>query len=300
MKVLFYGSRGWIGSMFLDYLIKNNKDLLIIEGSARIDSIESVENEILLLKPTHVISFTGRTNGTLADGTVVNTIDYLEHPGKLHENIRDNLFGPMILSQFSNKYNYHYTYLGTGCIFNDLNTTVKYKESDNPDFFGSSYSIVKGFTDRLFNFQIKNNNQNSNLLNLRVRMPISSKPNNRNFINKIIKYSKICSIPNSMTILDDFFPIILDLMIKKKTGTYNCTNPGVISHNEILSEYKNIIDNSFEWSNMTLEEQSQILKAERSNNHLDTTLIESEYPDLPNINTSIKILLQNMKNNIKY
>jgi hypothetical protein len=42
---------------------------------------------------------------------------------------------------------------------------------------------------------------------------------------------------------------------------------------------------------MTLEEQSKILKSERSNNHLDTSLIEKEYPKLSGIKESIKKIL---------
>lgn len=85
-------------------------------------------------------------------------------------------------------------------------------------------------------------------------MPISKYWNNRNFITKICKYEKICSMANSMTILDDFFPIFMDMMNNKTVGTVNCTNPGVITHNEILGMYKDIVDPSFSWKNFTLEE----------------------------------------------
>ena len=37
-----------------------------------------------------------------------------------------------------------------------------------------------------------------------------------------------------MTVLNDIFPIIYDMMLNKKVGKYNMTNPGLISHNEIL------------------------------------------------------------------
>jgi 3,5-epimerase/4-reductase len=98
-----------------------------------------------------------------------------------------------------------------------------------------------------------------------------------------------------MTVLDDFFPIFTDLMIRKKTGTYNCTNPGVITHNQILEMYKQIINPSFTWKNMTLEEQSKILKSDRSNNYLDTSKIKKEYPNLKGIHDSMIIVLNKMK-----
>jgi hypothetical protein len=71
-------------------------------------------------------------------------------------------------------------------------------------------------------------------LTLRIRMPISSKLDGRNFITKIVTYEKICSISNSMTVLDEMFPVLEDMMRNKKTGKYNMTNPGLISHNEML------------------------------------------------------------------
>ena len=132
------------------------------------------------------------------------------------------------------------------------------------------------------------------VLNLRIRMPISSVSNERNFINKILNYSKICSIENSMTVLDDFFPIFTDLILKRKTGTFNCTNPGTIEHNQILKMYNNIVDPTFKWENMTLEEQAKILKSERSNNYLDTTKIEKLYKIEP-IGVSVKKIIEKMK-----
>ena len=49
-------------------------------------------------------------------------------------------------------------------------------------------------------------------------------------------------------------------------GTINLTNPGVISHNEILLLYKEYIDDTFTWQNFTIEQQDKILLAKRSNN----------------------------------
>uniref|UniRef100_A0A6C0I8X5 NAD-dependent epimerase/dehydratase domain-containing protein n=1 Tax=viral metagenome TaxID=1070528 RepID=A0A6C0I8X5_9ZZZZ len=282
MKVLIYGSKGWIGSLFTNFL--DHENVKYTPGESRVDNESDLLAEINDVNPTHVISFIGRTHGTVEDKKI-NTIDYLEYPGKLQENIRDNLFSVVSLANICSRKGIHYTYLGTGCIFNG--TETPFTEESLPNYFGSGYSIVKGFTDRLM--------KQYPVLNLRIRMPISSQWNERNFITKITRYEKICSIPNSMTVLDDFFPIILDLMEKSKTGTYNCTNPGLISHNEILKSYREIIDPNFEWTNFTLEEQSKVLKSDRSNNYLDTSLVEREYPDIKGIKQSIVNVLLKMK-----
>jgi 3,5-epimerase/4-reductase len=282
MKILFFGSRGWIGQQFAEYL--NNKDIAYCDASCRADDEKAVENEIKVIQPTHVISFIGRTHG---EG--INTIDYLEQPGKLVENIRDNLYAPMVLSVLAQKYRVHLTYLGTGCIFSaDDPSQSKFSEADRPNFFGSSYSVVKGFTDRLQHLF-------DNTLNLRIRMPITDKSHPRNFITKISSYEKVCSIPNSMTVLPDMFPIMYDMMEKKTTGTFNMVNKGIISHNEILQMYQEIVDPSFTWKNFTIEEQDKILLSKRSNNQLTNDKLYTLYPDLPDIHTSVRKCLENMK-----
>ena len=57
------------------------------------------------------------------------------------------------------------------------------------------------------------------------------------------------------------------------TGIMNYTNPGAISHNEILELYKSYIDSDFSWKNFSLEEQAKVIIAPRSNNLLDTARV---------------------------
>lgn len=285
IKLLIFGSKGWIGNQFIDYLNANkDENITYMETNVRADNEQLVTDVIMAHSPTHIISFIGRTYG--GD---FNTIDYLEQPGKLTDNVRDNLYAPMVLANLSYKFNIHYTYLGTGCIFSQEDPTKKsYMETDNPDFFGSSYSTVKGFTDRLMRLY-------PNTLNLRIRMPIVDFAHPRNFITKITQYEKICSMPNSMTVLPDFYPIILDMMKNKETGTMNLVNPGLITHNEILEMYKEIVDPEFTWSNFSIEEQNQILKSKRSNNHLNTSKLEKLYPSILPIHYSVRNCLLKYK-----
>jgi dTDP-4-dehydrorhamnose reductase len=283
MKILFFGSHGWIGQQFVEYL--NEKNVEYVDANVRADDEKAVENEIKLVQPTHIISFIGRTHGK-----GINTIDYLEQPGKLVDNIRDNLYAPIVLSLLAEKYKIHFTYLGTGCIFTAEDPIQSsFSEEDKPNFFGSSYSIVKGFTDRLQHLF------EENTLNLRIRMPISNKANPRNFITKIATYDKVCSISNSMTVLPDMFPIIYNMMQKKTTGTFNMVNRGTISHNEILQMYKEIVDLEFTWTNFTIAEQDELLLSKRSNNQLTNDKLYALYPELPDIHTSVRKCLETMR-----
>jgi 3,5-epimerase/4-reductase len=278
MKWLVYGGKGWIGSQLLQLL--SNEDVTV--GEARVDSPEDVEKELLLYQPDRVVSLIGRTHGP-----GFTTIDYLEQKGKLQENIKDNLYSPLVLALLCTKYNIHFTYLGTGCIFNGYPENG-YTEEDEPDFFGSSYSVVKGFTDRLMHLF-------PHALNVRIRMPIVDYNCPRNFITKIMTYKKICSLPNSLTVLPELLPVMLDASRKGLEGTLNLCNPGLISHNEILEMVKEYVDPEFTWENFTLEEQDKILASSRSNNYLCTKRLEELYPNVLPVKESLKNILMKYK-----
>jgi dTDP-glucose 4,6-dehydratase len=222
----------------------------------------------------------------VSDGTLINTIDYLEEKGKLRENINDNLYAIILIAHACEIKNIHFTYFGTGCIFDDVSGN-SFKEDDRPNFYGSSYSTVKGYTDCLIKLY--------NVLNIRIRMPIIDIPHPKNFITKITRYKKICSMPNSMTVLPELLPYVIDFMKDKKTGTINLTNPGYITHNEILELYKEMVDPDFTWENFSIKEQNQILRSQRSNNILDSSKLKTWKPEALNIRESVIKTLKNYK-----
>lgn len=119
-------------------------------------------------------------------------------------------------------------------------------------------------------------------------MPISADLTNpRNFITKITRYARVVNIPNSMTILDELLPISIEMAKRNLTGIWNFTNPGVVSHNEILEMYRDYIDPSFKWNNFTIEEQSEVIIAPRSNNELDASKLSKEFPEMKSIKESL-------------
>ena len=296
MKVLIYGSNGWIGNQFISIMVERGVNF--VKGAARVDDETAVKQELELVSPSHVVSFIGRTHGNI-DGKIYPTIDYLEQSGKLVENVRDNLFSPLVLAELCRSKQIHYTYLGTGCVFTfdeehpfgqERNG---FDESSQPNFFGSSYSIVKGFTDRFIHMY------ENDVLNLRIRMPINGEKNPRNFITKITTYEQICSIPNSMTVLPELLVYVLEMMEKKIVGTMNLTNPGLITHNEILEMYKEIVNPDFTWKNFSQEEQLKILAADRSNNFLDTTRLSTAFPQVRHIKEAVRDCLYDYKRSIE-
>lgn len=256
MNWLIYGHLGWIGSYFIDHLKKAYPNINILVPFSRADNIEGIQKDLDDLKPDRVLSFIGRTSGP-----GFNSIDYLELPGKLVDNVRDNLFSPLILMKECEKRNIHFSYLGTGCIFSYENNDDPYFMIESkPNFFGSSYSIVKGFTDQLTILF-------PNVLNVRIRMPIVEYDHPKNFISKILRYPKIWNMLNSMTVLPEMIDPWIESVMKGKTGTINLVNPEPIDHNTILELYKKYVNIEHTWENVIEEDLN--LKSKRSNNVLE-------------------------------
>lgn len=287
MIFLCYGTRGWIGEKVKTAL--QTKGHFVVDGQARCDDYDKIFQEISVVKPSCVFSSIGRTHGTdEKTNKKYTTIDFLELPGKFSVNVADNLVGPLNLARACKELGLKLAYMGTGCIFEydahqhqmptipeqweqklDCSTIKGFTEDDAPNFTKSGYSTVKGWTDiEMHKFQ-------DTVLNWRIRMPISECDNGRDFITKIANYDRVCSIANSMTVLTQMIPIMIDMMERGVTGTYNMCNPGLITHNQILSLYRDFVDSKFVIRNFSLEEQAKILKAGRSNNYLDTSKLES-------------------------
>jgi len=288
LKILVWGHKGWIGGQIMQAIKDAGAEP--IGATSRADNEKDVGAELDSVKPDRAISLVGRTRG----GNFT-TIDYLEQKGKLVENMRDNLWGPMVMAHECKARGVHFTYMGTGCIFHYVNeqyagsddlkmgTGKGFTEESLPNFFGSGYSTCKGFTDRLFHLMF-----DQACLNVRIRMPITPDNSPYNFITKIVNYSKVVNIPNSMTVLPALLPKMVDMSIKKTVGTINLTHPGAISHNECLELYKKHVDPEYTYENFSIEEQDKILLSGRSNNLLETNRLKELYPDVDDIHTAVE------------
>lgn len=261
----------------------------VLNADTRIQNREALAKELDEVKPSHVLmsaGITGRPN-----------IDWCEDHKP--ETIRTNVIGTLNVADLCNDRGIHVTVYATGCIFayddkHQLGSGVGFTEEDQPNFDGSFYSKTKGYMEPMLKCY-------PNCLILRVRMPVSDDLFHRNFVTKIVKYERVVNIPNSMTILHEMLPASLAMAKKGLTGVYNFTNPGVISHNEVLDLYTKYIDPTYTYKNFTIEEQAKILKAARSNNELDTTKLMKDMPDgveINEIHKAYEMCFQRMKENL--
>ncbi|KAF2157641.1 UDP-4-keto-6-deoxy-glucose-3,5-epimerase/ UDP-4-keto-rhamnose-4-keto-reductase [Myriangium duriaei CBS 260.36] len=286
---LIWGGRGWIAGHLQDLLKSQGKQAHVT--TVRMEDREAVIKVIDEIKPTRILNCAGCTGRP--------NVDWCED--NKQETIRSNVIGTLNLADVCYLKGIHLTVFATGCIYAyDKTHTMGgkgYVEEDAANFDGSFYSATKSKVETIMNFY-------PNVLTLRLRMPVSDDLHSRNFVTKIASYSRVVDIPNSNTILTDLLPASILLSEHKDTGVYNFTNPGAISHNEVLALFKKIVRPSFEWQNFSLEEQSKVIKAGRSNCELDTTklvdkLAEYDYK-VPEIHEAYEQCFQRMvKNGVK-
>ncbi|KAK9909763.1 hypothetical protein WJX75_007095 [Coccomyxa subellipsoidea] len=271
---LVFGRSGWIGGLVGELLTSQGTKFEY--ANARLEDRAGILADIERVKPTHVLNAAGLTGRPNVDWCEDHKI----------ETIRVNVLGMLNLADICLEKKLHLTTYATGCIFHydkdfPEGSGKGFKETDTPNFTGSYYSYTKAMVESLLK-------EYPNILVLRVRMPIvGDLTYTRNFISKIIRYDKIINIPNSMTVLPELLPYSIEMAKRGLTGIMNYTNPGAISHNEIMELYKSYVDPEFTWKNFSVEEQAEVIKAPRSNNLLDTTRIEGEFPQILPIRQSL-------------
>lgn len=283
-RFLVWGGQGWIAGHLEQLLKKAGKE--VFTTTVRMEDREAVKAELQRIKPTHVLNCAGCTGRP--------NVDWCED--NKEATIRSNAIGTLNLADCCWQAGIHCTVFATGCIYlyDDAHPIggPGFKETDLANFKGSFYSETKGHVEEI----IKNY---SNCLILRLRMPVSDDLHPRNFVTKITKYEHVVDIPNSNTILTDLLPASLLMAEHNDTGVYNFTNPGAISHNEILAMFRDIVRPSFKWKNFSLDEQAKVIKAGRSNCFLDTTklvakLAEYHY-NVPEVHAAYRACFERMK-----
>ncbi|ORY86148.1 NAD dependent epimerase/dehydratase [Protomyces lactucae-debilis] len=287
-RYLVFGPRGWIGEQMIAMLKSQGKE--VKGANCRLENREDVIKELDEYKPTHALNCAGQTGRP--------NVDWCED--NKESTIRSNVIGTLNLADACWLKGVHMTNFATGCIFkyddaHPMRSGKGFTEESEANFDESFYSKTKAYVEKIIvNYD--------NVLNLRLRMPVSDDLHSRNFVTKITKYERVVDIPNSNTLLHDLLPASILLMDSNTTGIYNFTNPGAISHNEVLALYKKYIKPDFEWKNFSLEEQAKVIKAGRSNCELDTTKLVSRLRELkyevPEVHDAYDQMFQRMAKNM--
>ena len=275
MKILLFGSTGFIGSQLKEALVEKAHE--VVDPRVEIRNFDEVKKTIEEVNPDYIINATGMTGKP--------NVDWCEtHPV---ETLGVNVGGSLNIASAAFEKGIKVAQLSSGCVYTGDNDGKGYSEEDEANFFGSIYSRSRAICEKLLK-------EFSNVLQLRIRIPISSKSTSKNLIDKMLLYPQMINITNSCSVMEDLIPAIIKLIEMGTTGVLNMTNMGAMNHEEIMTMYKEIVDPSFEINIMPKEQEEELCKR-RSNCVLNTDKREALGVHMPPLEESLRKILEEYK-----
>lgn len=267
-KYLILGA-GFIGTHVHNFL--SNSTL----SKDRIKSYSDIVELIRKYNPDVVINCIGKTGRPNVDWCETN----------INETFQGNIIIPTKIAMACKSLGKYMVHIGSGCIYSGSNNGRGFKETDVPNFQGSLYSRSKVICEKiLLEFPI---------LQLRIRMPLDSKPSGRNLLDKLLSYEKIVKCNNSITVIDDFLPVLEKLMTMREVGVFNIVNKGFISNKKILDLYSEISGKKLSFSLISEDDLGKLTLARRSNCLLSIKKLESTGLSMPKIEVSAYRAIKN-------
>lgn len=278
--LVFGGKTGWVGKKIVKMLHELGHNAVCAES--RLETREAIASEIEHVQPDFIINTAGLTG--------VPNVDWCEDHKQ--ETLRTNVLGLLNLVDIAYLHNIHVTNFTTGCIYeydekHPLGSGIGFTEEEEPNCIYSFYGKTKVMVEKLVL-------EYPNVLNLRMKMPISTELN-KGFVGKIIHFKKVVDVPNSLCVLDSLLPAAIDMTFKKVSGNFNFVNPGTLSHHQVLELYKQYVDPAHTYEPLSLEEQSTFQKVKRSNAELSAAKLVNLYPDIPNVKDALVEILKTIK-----
>lgn len=273
-KILLLGSTGFIGSHFECAL--PHAGFKIFTPRIEVRNHTEIEKAVYDTKPDIIINATGITGHP--------NVDWCEkHPS---ETFSVNVGGSINIAAVASEFGIYMVQMASGCVY-DGPKKSGYTEEDEPNYYGSLYSRSRVYSEKILK-------EFPNVLQLRIRIPITGRPHPKNLIVKLIKYKKLINIPNSCTVIEDFIPAAIGLIKRKETGIFNMTNIGAMDHKSIMTMYKEIVDPDFHIELMPKKEQETLCKR-RANCVLNTDKREKLGIHMPPLEESLRKTLEKYK-----
>lgn len=293
MRIVLLGHTGYVGSWIQKHFSEKGYDLQAIKVD--VTDLELVRDALKDVHNSVVINATGKTGKP--------NVDWCEDHRL--ETAQVNITGAINVAQVASQQGNYVLHIGSGCIFQSpsdplpvrqaglqggtkpaqlKNEIYAFTEEDEPNFFGSFYSQTKAVSEGALK-------EIPNVCVLRIRMPLQGVPSPKNLLDKLLQYKKILSVPNSVTIIEDFLPFLERVIEKKPTGVLNAVNPGRYEHRDLLELYREKVDDSRTFEYIGLEEFAGMTKAERSNCVLSTALAEKMGIAMPPVSESLPFLI---------
>lgn len=223
-NIMVLGGGGYVASKIKKYWA--NKDFNLIYFSLKnvnyldLHTFRTIIEEANIKYIINCYGYTGKPN---VDSCEVNQKECFDRNFKDNLWIHENSPVPVIT-------------ISSGCIYNnDTEEDIKYTEEDKHNF-GLSNPTSSFYSKTKSGFEINAKEYMNRDYILRIRMPFDDDLDDpKNYIGKILRYTKRVNYKNSLTHLEDltkFIEIILTENVD--TGIYNVVNEGPVTAYDIL------------------------------------------------------------------
>jgi len=211
MNILVVG-RGWLGKKMYTNLLSRGYRAILVDHKEALEGHHLAQHDL-----NWVVNCAGVT------GTP--NVDACEHNKR--DTIEGNAIFPVLLHQKCDEAGVRFAHFSSGCIYQGAINSV----FDDPNFFGSIYSISKGISDSYLK---------DKAVVFRIRMPFTGVNEQKNYLTKVYKYAETAMLidagQNSMTDLDEAVDVACDLLEEQTIdGPYNLVNAGSINMHELAA-----------------------------------------------------------------
>ena len=206
VKILILGARGWLGGLFYDYLLNMGYD--VTHRHEDINSIKKLDPDVDV-----VVNFAASAN-----------IDWCEK--NKNRTFQNNVLGSVNVAKVCKEAKAKYVFISSACILkSEDENDIKYEnDKTHPRCF---YTETKLMAEKLIT-EIDND-----ALILRLRLPVSEVSHPRNLLNKLIGYERLIDCQESMVVVEDMLPRILELIQEGAIGIRHLVSEGTISPAEV-------------------------------------------------------------------
>ncbi len=244
-----------LGNGFIGARLAASLDCKI--SGRRINSLHDAEDEISRQNFDVIINCIGYTGDKNVDDCECNK----------DKTFIANTFVPVILAEAASKFGKKFIHLSSGCIYKyDYAHQSPIAEDLPPDFFNLAYSRSKIYAEEA----LKRMADEFNMVILRIRIPLDDRPHPKNLLTKLINYSRVIDIPNSVTYIPDFIRAVRHLIRVDAKGIFNVVNKGGLRYPVLMETYRrHVSDFSYEvirYEDLKLLRTNLLLSADKLEN----------------------------------
>lgn len=262
--IYLLGGSGYVGTAYCKLLAKKGIDFRNISRA----ELDYANPSVLLSalrkdRPEFLINAAGYTGKPNVDACEIHKADCLF----------GNAILPARIGEACREANVPWGHVSSGCIFTGSRADGSgFTEEDPPNFTFrqdncSFYSGTKALGEEILR-------DAPDLFIWRLRIPYDNVDSPRNYLTKLMRYSRLLEAANSVSQLDEFVAATFECWERRVPfGIYNVTNPGHVTTREVvrLIQESGVCEKQFEFFASEEEFMAVAAKTPRSNCVMDSS-----------------------------